>query len=95
MKEKFFTMPSSIFGKGITPSEFAVLSNLKMRADRDTGNCFPKVKTIASDCGISPSTVRRCISSLERKGYVRKTAAYKTVSDEKRVQTSNYYHVFI
>ena len=95
MKEKYYTMPNSIFGKGITPSEFAVLSNLRMRADRDTGNCFPKIKTIASDCNISPSTVRRCIKSLETRGFIRRTAVFRTVSEDRRVQTSNYYHVFL
>lgn len=94
MKEKYYTMPNSIFGKGITPSEFAVLSYLRMRADRDTGNCFPKINTIASDCNISPSTVKRCINSLEKKGLIRRTAIFKTNSVGKQFRSSNYYHIF-
>lgn len=36
-------------------------------------NCYPSHKTIASHMNCSPSTVKRAINELVRRGYVEKT----------------------
>ena len=37
------------------------------------GKCWPGIKTIASDLGLSRSTVKRAIADLEKHGYIEKT----------------------
>lgn len=37
------------------------------------GECWPGINTIASDLGLSRSTVKRAIADLEKRGYIEKT----------------------
>lgn len=46
-----------------------------------SGSCWPGIKTIASDLGLSRSTVKRAINELERKGFLLKNVCVKTVGD--------------
>ena len=60
-----------ITDKNITTAEFRILCYLLMRA----GNqdiCYPSLNTISSDTDISLSTVKRSISELANKGYLKK-----------------------
>lgn len=47
-----------------------VLLMLANRTNHDTGRCDPSHKRIAEDCGMSVSTVKRAIMTLEDGGYV-------------------------
>lgn len=51
------------------------------------GTCFPSVKTIASDCGISARTVQRTMAILMQEGFIKKDSRFR----EKGGQTSNLY----
>lgn len=42
-----------------------------------SGSCWPGVKTIARDLGLSRSTVRRALKELERSGWVQRQARYR------------------
>ena len=42
-----------------------------------SGTCWPGIKTIASDLGLSRSTVKRAINELERKGFLLKNPRYR------------------
>ena len=52
-----------------------------------SGSCWPGVKTIARDLGLSRSTVRRALKELERSGWVQRHARYR----ENGSRTSNLY----
>ncbi|MGO5022400.1 helix-turn-helix domain-containing protein [Lawsonibacter sp. LCP25S3_G6] len=52
-----------------------------------SGSCWPGVKTIARDLGLSRSTVRRALKELERSGWVQRQARYR----ENGSRTSNLY----
>lgn len=51
------------------------------------GTCFPSVKTIACDCGISARTVQRTMAILLQEGFIKKDSRFR----EKGGQTSNLY----
>ena len=53
------------------------------------GECWPGINTIASDLGLSRSTVKRAIADLEKHGYIEKTQRYRDNSSF----TSNLYLV--
>ncbi|MBC2579375.1 helix-turn-helix domain-containing protein [Clostridium sp. DJ247] len=51
------------------------------------GTCFPSIKTIASDCGVSTRTIQRTMIILLEAGFVKKDSRFR----EKGGQTSNLY----
>lgn len=51
------------------------------------GTCFPSVKTMASDCGVSTRTIQRTMKVLVETGFVKKDSRFR----EKGSQTSNLY----
>ncbi|TYQ17863.1 UNVERIFIED_CONTAM: Transcriptional regulators [Acetivibrio alkalicellulosi] len=53
------------------------------------GTCFPSIKTIARDCGVSDRTVQRTIKILVESGFIKKNSRYR----EKGGQTSNLYTI--
>lgn len=57
--------------------------------DRSTlsGSCWPGVKTIASNLGLSRSTVKRALRELEDAGWIQKQPRYR----ENGSSTSNLY----
>lgn len=61
---------------------------LKDRADQDR-KCWPGIKTIASDLGLSRSTVKRAINELERSGFLLKNHRHRANGSF----TSNLYTV--
>lgn len=54
-----------------------------------SGSCWPGVKTIASDLGLSCSTVKRALKELEDTGWIRKRSRYR----ENGSSTSNLYTI--
>ena len=75
-----------IIDKDITTAEYRILCYLLMRA----GNgdmCYPSLDKIAVDSGISLSTVKRAISSLSDKEYLKRINRKKSNG----CATSNLY----
>ena len=64
----------------------AVYLYLRDRSDAE-GKCWPGIKTIAADLGLSRSTVKRALSDLERSGYLERTSRFR----ENGSHTSNLY----
>lgn len=54
-----------------------------------SGSCWPGVKTIASDLGLSCSTVKRALKELERTGWIQRQPRYR----ENGSSTSNLYTI--
>ena len=61
---------------------------LKDRSDSQ-GQCWPAIKTIALELGISRSTVKRALDDLCRAGLLRKEYRWR----ENGSLSSNLYHV--
>lgn len=53
------------------------------------GECWPGIKTIAVDLGLSRSTVKRAICDLERHGYIEKESRHR----DNGSFTSNLYRM--
>mgnify|MGYP001032962707 CR=1 FL=1 len=61
---------------------------LKDRADSE-GRCWPAIKTIALELGLSRSTVKRALDDLVRAGLLRKDPRWR----ENGSYTSNLYQI--
>lgn len=64
----------------------AVYLYLWDRSDAE-GKCWPGIKTIAADLGLSRSTVKRALADLERRGCLERTSRFR----ENGSHTSNLY----
>ena len=53
------------------------------------GECWPGIKTIAADLGLSKSTVKRAIRDLEKHGYIEKETRHR----DNGSLTSNLYRI--
>lgn len=53
------------------------------------GECWPGIKTIAADLGLSKSTVKRAIRDLEKHGYIEKETRHR----DNGSFTSNLYRL--
>lgn len=70
--------------------EKLVLLMLANRANPATNCCFPSIRVIAEDCGISQAQARKAIVSLEKMGLVQRTGQMKSYG-----QTSNMFTLFV
>ena len=66
----------------------AVYMYLKVHADRE-GKCWPGVKTIAAELGLSRSTVKRALDDLCRAGFLVKESRWR----ENGSHSSNLYRI--
>lgn len=53
------------------------------------GECWPSIKTIAVDLGLSKGTVKRAIADLEKHGYIEKEYRHR----DNGSFTSNLYRM--
>lgn len=53
----------------LTEHERVVAACLAYHADQD-GRCWPKVPTLAAECGVSARTVRAALRGLEQRGWI-------------------------
>lgn len=60
----------------LNPHERLTLLNLAWRLNQMDGRCFPSLRLIAQDTGISRRGVQDCLKSLETKGIVRRVPRY-------------------
>ena len=65
-----------------------VLLMLCDRINKDTGDCIPRIKLLADDCGLSESGVKKTLKELEQKGLIKVQARFKD-----GVQLANRYGV--
>lgn len=66
----YFRIPNSIFGSGIEKRAFVVYCYLSKCSDIKTKQCYPSLKTIAKNCNLSVTTVRRALTDLESDGWI-------------------------
>ena len=78
----------NIYHSDLSHRARAVYMYLKDHADSE-GRCWPGIRTIAAELGLSRSTVKRALSDLVRLGKVEKQPRYR----ENGGQTSNLYRL--
>ena len=67
----YFPLPKAIFRLNLSAGEIAVYAFLMYCEDRKTFQCHPSYTTIGDATGMSKSTVKKYVESLERKGFIR------------------------
>ena len=79
----------SIFSDNTLPHRAKTVYMYLQNMAVSTGKCWPGIKTIAADLGISRSTVKRALADLERHGYIEKELRYR----DNGSSTSNLYKI--
>ena len=92
MSTNFFQMSNDIFCYSLTPNELTVYCYLVSCAGQEK-KCWPSVKTISKNCSISENTVRKCISVLADRGFIRKRYAKRSSRSGKSYQWNNNYYI--
>lgn len=69
MANEFLKVEKSLFGKGLSPIELLVYSQIAEFV-RNTGDCFISNAAMASAFGVSEKTVARALDSLEERGLI-------------------------
>lgn len=77
-----------IYASDLSHRAKSVYMYLKDRADSE-GRCWPAIKTIALELGLSRSTVKRALDDLVRAGLLRKDPRWR----ENGSYTSNLYQI--
>ena len=78
----------NIYHSDLSHRARAVYMYLKDHADSE-GRCWPGIRTIAAELGLSRSTVKRALADLEKAGYLRILPRYR----ENGSSTSNLYSI--
>ena len=74
--ECFYQMSNAIFRYDLTPTEFMVYSYLISCAGQK-GVCWPSIGKIAVNCNCSENTVRKAVTALVKKRFIRRVATYE------------------
>ena len=90
--ERFYQMSNAIFCYDLTPTEFMFYSYLVSCAGKKD-MCLPSVHRIAFNCNCSENTVRKAITSLVKKRFIRRVATYEDWIDGHSRQTNNTYYI--
>ena len=78
----------TLYKEDLPPRAKTVYMYLKDRADSE-GRCWPAIRTIALELGLSRSTVKRALDDLCKTGLLQKYPRWR----ENGSLTSNLYHV--
>ena len=73
--KNFYMMPNDVFSLGLDPFEFMILSYMVRRLNGDS-ECWPSVKTMSKDLGISVSTLGDRIAKLEKRKLISVRKSY-------------------
>lgn len=61
---------NKVSSANVSSSSRTVYRALLHYANRETWSCFPSIKTIAKDTGMSRSTIMRCLNELEKENLI-------------------------
>ncbi len=90
--ECFYQMSNTIFHYDLTPAEFMVYSYLVSCAGQK-GVCWPSIGKIALNCNCSENTVRKAVTALVKKRFIRRVSTYEDWQDGRSRQTNNTYYI--
>ncbi len=86
----FSIVPEWVIDAPISAQAVRVYAVLCRYADKDTGTCFPSIKTLADRINVSESTIKRALKELKSIGASKSQKRFDSVTGEK---TSNLYTV--
>lgn len=83
---KQHTASDIVFKSDLSTRARIVFMYLSYRSNKEN-TCFPSIKTIARECGMAVSTVKRALNDLDLSGYIEKNSRFR----DDNGQTSNLY----
>lgn len=83
---KQHTASDIVFKSDLSTRARIVFMYLSYRSNKEN-TCFPSIKTIARECGMAVSTVKRALNDLDISGYIEKNPRFR----DDNGQTSNLY----
>lgn len=78
---------NKVSSANVSSSSRTVYRALLHYANRETWSCFPSIKTIAKDTGMSRSTIMRCLKELEQEELILRVSRFRKDNGK----TSNMY----
>ena len=88
----YYLVPNEVFNLGLSSHEIAVYNYLLRCEDRRTYQCHPSYRTIGRAVRLSENTVRKNVTSLEKKGLIR-TEPSTTTKDGRMHNGSLIYNI--
>lgn len=79
---------SSVYASDLPHRAISVYMYLRDRADKE-GKCFPSIRTIGKELGLSRSSVQRSLKDLEHGGFLTREPRFR----ENGSNTSNMYYI--
>ena len=83
-------VPEWVIDLPISAQAVRLYALLNRYADKESGECFPSIKTLSKRMHTSVSTVKRALAELKNTGAITSVARYDSRTGE---QTSNLYTV--
>jgi len=78
--KKHTQIPDGLYSENLRFGDKLVYANIRKYANKETLTCYPRVDTIAEDCGLSTKTVSLAIKRLEKAGLIKVTPRKGTSS---------------
>lgn len=88
-KCRTYACKADLSPKTLTGTELKVYHSLSARADHEQ-ECFPSSTQIAKYCGISISTVFRCLKTLISKAIIKMKHQYRNITGKKAKSNNRY-----
>lgn len=79
---------STVYATDLPHRAISVYMYLRDRADKE-GKCFPSIRTIGRELGLSRSSVQRSLKDLEHSGFLTREPRFR----ENGSNTSNMYYI--
>ena len=73
-------VPDNLYSEHLRFGDKLVYANIRKYANKETLTCYPRVDTIAEDCGLSVKTVTLAIKRLQKAGLLKVTPRKGTSS---------------
>lgn len=84
MNDAFLAIDKNLFKLGLNPTEILIIAQIA-EYQRNTGDCFISNETLATQFGVSVSTIKRELDKLEKEGYIVRNTKNKQVGKERHL----------
>lgn len=93
LNNNFLAVDKNLFKLGLNANEILILAQI-LEFQRNTGDCFISNEVLASQFGMSVSTVKRTIDKLEENGYIKRTTKNKQKGKERHLTVNEDFTRF-
>lgn len=87
MANYFLKVSKDLFGMGLNPTEILLLAQF-MEFQSNTGDCFISDSKLASNFGVSESTITRALKALENRGFITRATRNAKGGKERHIRVN-------